>query len=157
VKGFCSDAEYEEFFQSVPEFERMPARVGIVLIKYWFSITDKEQNLRFVLRIHDPLKQWKLSPRDLESRRRWEDYAKAKEAMLERNHIPEAPWRVLEAVNKKRARLNCIAHLLTQIPYDAAPLVNPVPPAREYRPDYAPHARSEGPLRAGHVYAGAFD
>jgi polyphosphate kinase 2 len=137
VMGFCNDAEYEEFFHSVPEFERMLARAGIVLIKYWFSITDEEQNLRFLMRIHDPLKQWKLSPMDLESRRRWEDYTKAKEAMLERTHIPEAPWHVVEAVDKKRARLNCIAHLLTQIPYETVPHVDPVLPQREHRPDYA--------------------
>jgi len=137
VMGFCTDAEYEEFFQSVPEFERMLARAGIILIKYWFSITDDEQAMRFQLRIHDPLKQWKLSPMDLESRRRWEAYTKAKEVMLERTHLPEAPWYVVEAVNKKRARLNCIAHLLTQIPYEAVPHVDPVLPAREHRPDYA--------------------
>jgi polyphosphate kinase 2 len=137
VMGFCSDAEYEEFFQSVPEFERMLSRAGIVLIKYWFSITDEEQNMRFLMRVHDPLKQWKLSPMDLESRRRWEDYTKAKEAMLERTNIPEAPWHVVEAVNKKRARLNCISHLLTQIPYETVPHVDPVLPQREHRPDYA--------------------
>jgi polyphosphate kinase 2 len=137
VMGFCTDAEYEEFFLSAPEFERMLARAGIILIKYWFSITDDEQAMRFQLRIHDPLKQWKLSPMDLESRRRWEAYTKAKEVMLERTHLPEAPWHVVEAVNKKRARLNCIAHLLTQIPYEDVPHVDPVLPAREHRPDYA--------------------
>ena len=115
--GFCNDEQYEEFFRSVPEFERMLVRSGIQVIKYWFSITDEEQHLRFLSRIHDPLKQWKLSPMDLESRRRWEDYTKAKEAMLERTHIPEAPWWVVQAVDKKRARLNCIAHLLDQFPY----------------------------------------
>ncbi len=92
VMGFCTDEEYEDFFQSVPEFERLLARSGIILVKYWFSITDDEQNLRFLMRINDPLKQWKLSPMDLESRRRWELYTEAKEAMLERTHIPEAPW-----------------------------------------------------------------
>ena len=117
VMGFCSDEDYEEFFRSVPEFERMLVRSGIRLIKYWFSITDDEQHLRFLSRIHDPLKQWKLSPMDLESRRRWEDYTKAKEAMLERTHIPEAPWWVVQAVDKKRARLNCIHHLLAQFDY----------------------------------------
>jgi len=117
VMGFCSEDDVEEFFRSVPEFERMLVRSGIRLIKYWFSITDDEQHLRFLSRIHDPLKQWKLSPMDLESRRRWEDYTKAKEAMLERTHIPEAPWWVVQAVDKKRARLNCIAHLLEQFPY----------------------------------------
>jgi polyphosphate kinase 2 len=156
VMGFCTDEEYEEFFQSVPEFERMLKRAGIVLIKYWFSITDDEQNLRFQLRIHDPLKQWKLSPMDLESRRRWEDYTKAKETMLERTHIPEAPWHVVEAVNKKRARLNCIAHLLTQIPYEDVPHVQPVMPPREHRPDYARHPVPRE-LYVPDLYADKFD
>jgi polyphosphate kinase 2 len=156
VMGFCSDAEYEEFFQSVPEFERMLERAGIILIKYWFSITDEEQNLRFLMRIHDPLKQWKLSPMDLESRRRWEDYTKAKEAMLERTHIPEAPWHVVEAVSKKRARLNCIAHLLAQIPYQPITHTDPVLPQREHRPDYerTPIPRE---LYVPDVYAGKVD
>ena len=92
VMGFCNDEQYEEFFRSVPDFERMLVRSGIQVIKYWFSISDEEQHLRFLGRIHDPLKQWKLSPMDLESRRRWEQYTKAKEVMLERTHIPEAPW-----------------------------------------------------------------
>jgi polyphosphate kinase 2 len=100
VMGFCTPEEYEEFFRSVPEFERMLVRSGIKLLKYWFSITDEEQYLRFLGRIHDPLKQWKLSPMDLESRRRWEDYTKAKEVMLERSHIPEARWWVVHAVDK---------------------------------------------------------
>jgi len=117
VMGFCTDEEYEEFFRSVPEFEKMLVRSGITLLKYWFSITDEEQHLRFLGRIHDPLKQWKLSPMDLESRRRWEDYTKAKEIMLERTHIAEAPWWVVQAVDKKKARLNCISHLLGQLPY----------------------------------------
>jgi len=136
VMGFCSDDEYEEFFRSVPEFEKMLVRSGIKLIKYWFSITDDEQHLRFLGRIHDPLKQWKLSPMDLESRRRWEEYTKAKEIMLERTHIPEAPWWVVQAVDKKKARLNCIAHLLEQLPYHevAHPAVEL--PARVRNPDY---------------------
>ena len=117
VMGFCTEAEVEEFFRSVPEFERMLVRSGILLVKYWFSITDAEQALRFRMRIEDPLKQWKLSPMDVESRRRWEDYTRAKEDMLARTHIPEAPWWVVEAVDKKRARLNCIGHLLDQVPY----------------------------------------
>jgi len=136
VMGFCSDGEYEEFFQSVPEFERLLVRSGIVLVKYWFSITDDEQNLRFLMRINDPLKQWKLSPMDLESRKRWELYTKAKETMLERTHIPEAPWCVVEAVDKKRARLNCIAHLLTRIPYQEVPHEKPMLPARVHNPEY---------------------
>src|SRR5215467_10211088 len=117
VMGFCTDAQYEEFFHTAPEFERMLVRSGIQLIKYWFSITDEEQELRFRCRIHDPLKQWKLSPMDLESRRRWEEYTKAKEVMLERTHIPEARWWIVHAVDKKKARLNCMHHLLRQMPY----------------------------------------
>src|SRR5271169_1908061 len=117
VMGFCTDEEYEEFYRSVPEFERLLVRSGIRLLKYWFSITDEEQHLRFLGRLHDPLKQWKLSPMDLESRRRWEEYTKAKEVMLERSHIPEARWWIVQAVDKKRARLNFIAHLLKQFPY----------------------------------------
>jgi polyphosphate kinase len=139
VMGFCTEAEVEEFFRSVPEFERMLVRSGIVLIKYWFSITDDEQNLRFLMRIHDPLKQWKLSPMDLESRRRWELYTKAKEEMLERTHIPEARWWVVEGVDKKKARLNCIHHLLQQVPYQDVQHASIVMPAREHKPDYSRH------------------
>jgi polyphosphate kinase 2 len=136
VMGFCSEADVEEFFRSVPEFERMLVRSGIVLIKYWFSITDEEQHLRFLGRIHDPLKQWKLSPMDLESRRRWEQYTKAKEAMLERTHIAEAPWWVVQAVDKKRARLNCIAHLLSLMPYEEVAKPDIELPERVRHPDY---------------------
>jgi polyphosphate kinase len=136
VMGFCTDADVEEFFHSVPEFERMLVRSGIILIKYWFSITDDEQEFRFLMRIHDPLKQWKLSPMDVESRRRWEQYTKAKEAMLERTHIPEAPWWVVEAVDKKRARLNCIHHLISQIPYNEVKRPPVVLPARVRNPEY---------------------
>jgi polyphosphate kinase len=136
VMGFCSEADCEEFFRTVPEFERMLVRSGIVLVKYWFSITDEEQNRRFLMRIRDPLKQWKLSPMDLESRRRWELYTKAKETMLERTHIDEAPWWVVEAVDKKRARLNCIAHLLTRVPYEQVAHEKPVLPARVHNPEY---------------------
>jgi polyphosphate kinase len=136
VMGFCTEEQVEEFFRSVPEFERMLVRSGIILLKYWFSITDEEQNLRFLMRIHDPLKQWKLSPMDLESRRRWEMYTKAKEQMLERTHIPEAPWWVVEAVDKKRARLNCIHHLLSQIPHNEIAHEPVILPQREHKPDY---------------------
>ncbi len=136
VMGFCNDEQYEEFFRSVPEFERMLTRSGIQLVKYWFSITDEEQHLRFLSRIHDPLKQWKLSPMDLESRRRWEDYTRAKEIMLERTHIPEAPWWVVQAVDKKRARLNCIHHLLGQMPYQEPESPAIVLPERERHADY---------------------
>ena len=139
VMGFCSENDVEEFFRSVPEFERMLVRSGIILLKYWFSITDEEQQFRFSLRIHDPLKQWKLSPMDVESRRRWEDYTRAKEAMIERTHIDEAPWWVVEAVDKKRARLNCIAHLLTQIDYGDVPKQPVVLPDRVRNADYIRH------------------
>jgi polyphosphate kinase 2 len=136
VMGFCSDQQYEQFFRDVPEFEKMLVRSGIVLVKYWFSITDEEQHLRFQVRIHDPLKQWKLSPMDLESRARWERYTKAKETMLERTHIAEARWWIVEAVDKKRARLNCISHLLGLIPYQEVPHAPVVLPARIHNPDY---------------------
>lgn len=136
VMGFCTDEQYEEFFESVPEFERMLVRSGIRLIKYWFSISDDEQESRFMNRIYDPLKQWKLSPMDLESRRRWEDYTKAKEVMFERTHIPEAPWWVVEGDDKKKARLNCINHLLSQIPYEEIKRDEVVLPEREHHDNY---------------------
>jgi len=136
VMGFCDDAQYEEFFTSAPEFERMLVRSGIQLIKYWFSISDDEQQVRFLGRIHDPLKQWKLSPMDLESRRRWEAYTHAKEVMLARTHIPEAPWWVVRADDKKRARLNCIAHLLAQMPFEELPHTPILLPDRQRREDY---------------------
>jgi len=136
VMGFCTDDQYEEFFRSVPEFEKMLGRSGIQLLKYWFSISDEEQHLRFLSRIHDPLKQWKLSPMDLESRRRWEDYTKAKEAMIERTHIPEAPWWMVAADDKKKARLNCIAHLLSQVPYREVDHPTVVLPPRVRHEDY---------------------
>jgi polyphosphate kinase 2 len=139
VMGFCTDDQYDEFFQTVPEFERMLVRSGIQLIKYWFSISDEEQNARFLSRIHDPLKQWKLSPMDLESRRRWEEYTKAKEIMLERTHIPEARWWVVQAVNKKTARLNCIHHVLQQMPYVEFERPTIHMPEREYHEDYVRH------------------
>ena len=136
VMGFCTDAQYQEFFESVPEFERMLVRSGIRLIKYWFSISDDEQESRFMSRIYDPLKQWKLSPMDLESRRRWEDYTKAKEVMFERTHIPEARWWVVEGDDKKKARLNCINHLLSQIPYKKIERDEVVLPEREHHDNY---------------------
>jgi len=136
VMGFCTDEQYEEFFRTVPEFERMLVRSGIQLIKYWFSISDEEQHLRFLGRIHDPLKQWKLSPMDLESRRRWEEYTKAKEVMLERTHIAEAPWWVVQAVDKKKARLNCIHHLLSQMQYEEVSHPPIILPPRERHEDY---------------------
>ena len=137
VMGFCSESDVEEFFRSVPEFERMLVRSGIILIKYWFSITDEEQHLRFTMRIQDPLKQWKLSPMDLESRRRWEEYTKAKEIMLARSHIPEAPWWVVQAVDKKKARLNCIRHLLSLVPYQEVKRQGVALPPRLRTPTYS--------------------
>ena len=136
VMGFATDDEVEQFFQDVPEFERMLVRSGITLVKYWFSITDEEQQLRFLMRIHDPLKQWKLSPMDLQSRVRWEAYTKAKEDMLERTNIPEAPWYIVPANDKKRARLNCMSHLLSMIPYGEVPHEDIVLPDRVFNPDY---------------------
>lgn len=136
VMGFCSNEEYQEFFRTVPEFEKMLVRSGIILIKYWFSITDDEQYRRFLMRIHDPLKQWKLSPMDLESRRRWEDYTRAKEEMLTRSHTDVAPWWIVEADDKKRARLNCIHHLLEQIPRGEIESQQIELPAREYNANY---------------------
>ena len=135
VMGFASAAQVEEFFRDVPEFERMLVRSGIILVKYWFSITDEEQQLRFLMRIHDPIKQWKLSPMDLQSRVRWEHYTRAKEDMFARTNIPEAPWYIVEGNDKKRARLNCIAHLLLVVPYEEVPH-EPVLPDRVHNPDY---------------------
>jgi polyphosphate kinase 2 len=137
VMGFCNEVECEEFFRTVPEFEKMLVRSGITLVKYWFSITDEEQHRRFMLRSRDPLKQWKLSPMDLESRRRWELYTVAKEVMLDKTHIPEAPWWIVEANDKRRARLNCITHLLSQVPYAEVPHDPVTLPDRIHNPDYA--------------------
>src|ERR1700753_2332491 len=143
VMGFTTEEEVEEFFRSVPEFERMLSRSGIKLLKYWFSITDEEQHIRFLGRINDPLKQWKLSPMDLESRRRWEDYSRAKEVMLERTHIPEARWWVVHAVDKKRARLNMIYHLLQQFDYTETKKPPIVLPERERHEHYSRQAVPE--------------
>ncbi|MBF0357382.1 MAG: polyphosphate kinase 2 [Magnetococcales bacterium] len=118
VMGFCTDEEYREFLRSCPEFERMLVRSGIILIKYWFSVSDEEQERRFKSRTLDPTKQWKISPMDLESRSRWVEYSKAKDAMFAYTDIKQAPWHVVNADVKKHARLNCIHHLLSQIPYE---------------------------------------
>ena len=139
VMGFCSPEEYEAFFRDVPEFEKLIIRSGIQLVKYWFSITDAEQAFRFNARIADPLKQWKLSPMDLESRSRWEDYTQAKEVMLSRTSTPEAPWWVVKAVDKKGARLNCIRHLLSLVPYETVPHDPVLLPERVHHPDYHRH------------------
>jgi polyphosphate kinase len=136
VMGFATETQVEEFFRDVPEFERMLVRSGIVLVKYWFSITDEEQQCRFLMRIHDPVKQWKLSPMDLQSRVRWEHYTKAKEEMFARTNIAEAPWTIVEGNDKKLARLNCIAHLLSVIPYSEVPHQPVALPERVFNPDY---------------------
>lgn len=136
VMGFATEEQVEQFFRDVPEFERMLVRSGIQVVKYWLSITDEEQQLRFLMRIHDPIKQWKLSPMDLQSRVRWEQYTKAKEEMFDRTNIPEAPWYIVEGNDKKRARLNCIAHLLSLIPYEEVPHEPITLPERVYDPNY---------------------
>jgi polyphosphate kinase 2 len=140
VMGFATPQEVEDFFRDVPEFERMIVRSGIRLFKYWFSMTDEEQQLRFLMRIHDPMKQWKLSPMDLQSRVRWEDYTRAKEDMFARTSIAEAPWFVVEGNDKKRARLNCIDHLLSRIPYSEVPHTPVTLPNRVFNPEYERHA-----------------
>jgi polyphosphate kinase len=136
VMGFCSESEVQEFFKTVPEFEKMLVGSGIQIIKYWFSITDEEQHMRFQARIQDPMKQWKLSPMDLESRKRWEAYTKAKEEVLERTHTDYAPWWVIRANDKKRARLNCISHLLSVVPFEEVAQTGVELPARVRNPDY---------------------
>ena len=140
VNGFCSDQEYERYMQQVPEYEHMLYEDGLTIIKFWFSISKEEQLRRFESRARDPLKQWKLSPMDLESRRRWEEYTKAKEIMLKRTHIPESRWWVVQAVDKKRARLNCIDHLLKQFSYTEVPKVPIVLPEREHTEHYSRQA-----------------
>jgi polyphosphate kinase 2 len=132
VMGFCTDEEYQEFLRSCPEFERMLVRSGIILIKYWFSVSDRVQEKRFQARIQDPTRRWKLSPMDLESRTRWVEYSRAKDEMFRHTDIKQAPWYVVNADNKKRARLNVMAHLLSLIPYeDLSPTVIELPPRQE--------------------------
>ena len=134
--GFATEEQVERFMQDVPEFERMLVRNGTYVFKYWLSISDAEQQLRFVIRIHDPMKQWKLSPVDLQSRIRWEQYTKAKEEMFERTSIPEAPWYIVEGNDKKRERLNCIEHILSKIPYEDVAYDEIALPERVFSPDY---------------------
>ncbi|MEM6888994.1 MAG: polyphosphate kinase 2 [Pseudomonadota bacterium] len=136
VMGFATENEVKDFFQDVPEFERMLVRSGIRLVKYWFSITDEEQQMRFQVRAHDPLKQWKLSPMDLQSRVRWEQYTKAKEEMFLRTNIDEAPWYIVPGNDKKRARLNCMSHLLSIFPYTDVPHADIDLPDRVCNPEY---------------------
>jgi polyphosphate kinase len=132
VMGFCSPDEYHEFMQSCPEFERMLVRAGIILLKYWFSVSDDEQERRFQARILEPAKRWKISPMDIESRNRWVEFSKAKDAMLTHTNIPEAPWFTVEADDKRRAHLNCIRHILSKVPYeDLTPAAIELPPRAE--------------------------
>ena len=131
VMGFCSPAQVEEFMQSCPEFERMLVRSGITLLKYWFSVSDEEQEVRFRSRLKDPARRWKLSPMDLESRDRWVEFSRAKDDMFARSNIPEAPWFTVEADDKRRARLNCIRHILSKVPYvDMTPEAIDLPPRK---------------------------
>lgn len=136
VMDFADEDQVEQFFQDVPDFERMLVRSGIKVVKYWFSVSDEEQQMRFLMRIHDPMKQWKLSPMDLQSRVRWEQYTKAKEEAFARTNIPEAPWYIVEGNDKKRARLNCIDHLLSLFPYEDVPHEEITLPERVYNKDY---------------------
>ncbi|MGH0032803.1 MAG: polyphosphate kinase 2 [Myxococcota bacterium] len=131
VMGFCSDPEYQEFLRSCPEFERMLVRADIQVVKYWFSVSDDEQERRFQRRMKDPTRSWKLSPMDVESRSRWVEYSRAKDEMFEHTDIEQAPWYVVNADSKKRARLNCISHLLSQVDYED---LTPTPPILPERP-----------------------
>jgi polyphosphate kinase 2 len=143
VMGFCTEKQYNDFLQDCPEFERMLVRSGIILLKYWFSVSDEEQERRFQSRTIDPARRWKLSPMDLESRDKWIEYSKAKDAMFSHTNIPEAPWFTVEADDKKRARLNCIHHLLTKIPYqDMTPPAMELP-KRKAADNYARPPRNE--------------
>ena len=145
VMGFCSDAEYQEFLRACPLFEEMLVRSGIYLIKYWFSVNDEEQERRFVERMHNPIKRWKLSPMDVEARKHWVEYSRAKDVMLEHTDRKKTPWHIVDADNKKRARLNCIAHLLRQIPYKDLRPVELDLPARQPDTGYKrPKKSSQG-------------
>lgn len=136
VMGFCTYDEYNEFMRSCPQFEMMIQRSGIILIKYWFSVSDKEQEKRFQERINSPTKRWKISPMDLKAREKWVDYSRAKDDMFAATDVPESPWNVVEADDKKRARLNCISHLLETVPYEVLPLEDIELPPRQKAIDY---------------------
>jgi len=132
VMGFCTEEEHAEFLRSCPKFERLLVRSGLTLVKYWFSVSDEEQERRFQSRLTDPLKRWKLSPMDLESRKHWVEYSMAKDEMFRDTDIKQAPWYVVDADDKKRARLNCISHLLSLFPYvDLTPAPMALPPRQE--------------------------
>jgi polyphosphate kinase 2 len=136
VMGFCTDDEYWEFIRSCPEFERMLVRSGIILIKYWFSVSDAEQEKRFLARIEDRTKRWKLSPMDVEARSRWVEYSKAKDVMMQYTDISQSPWYVVNADNKRKARLNCISHFLSMIPYNDLTPQKVELPSRQENPGY---------------------
>jgi polyphosphate kinase 2 len=137
VMGFCTEEEYREFLRTAPEFERMLIRSGIILLKYWFSVSDEEQERRFEARNKNPIKRWKLSPMDLESRKRWFDYSRAKDAMFKATDLEDSPWYMVEADDKRRARLNCIAHLLSRIDYqDLTPMQITLPEPQQPDPEY---------------------
>jgi len=148
VMGFATEEEYEEFLRSCPEFERMLVRSGIQIIKYWFSVSDAEQEKRFQSRLKDPTKRWKLSPMDLEARNRWVEFSKAKDAMFARTDIPEAPWWVVEAEVKKRARLNVMSHLLTMVPYED---LTPSAPELPARPKVSDEGYVRPPKESQHI------
>jgi polyphosphate kinase len=132
VMGFCTEEEYREFLRSCPEFERMLIRSGIILLKYWFSVSDEEQEHRFQARLDDPTKRWKLSPMDLESRKKWIEYSKAKDEMFAHTDTKQSPWYVVHSDDKRRAHLNCISHLLSKIPYkDLTPEPIDLPPRQD--------------------------
>ena len=136
VMGFCTDDEYWEFIRSCPEFERMLVRSGIILIKYWFSVSDAEQEKRFLARIEDRTKRWKLSPMDVEARSRWVEYSKAKDVMMQYTDISQSPWYVVNADNKRKARLNCISHFLSMVPYNDLTPEKVELPSRQENPGY---------------------
>ncbi|HEV3280205.1 MAG TPA: polyphosphate kinase 2, partial [Acidimicrobiales bacterium] len=136
VMGFCTDEEYRRFLRQCPVFEHQLLEDGIILVKYWFSVSDEEQERRFHSRLDDPLRRWKLSPIDLEARQRWVDYSRAKDAMFEATDTPDSPWFVVEADDKRRARLNCIAHLLSRVPYQLVRTAKPTLPKRRLEEHY---------------------
>jgi polyphosphate kinase len=152
VLGFCTEEEHRDWMRSTPEFERMLVRSGIILLKYWFSVSDAEQERRFQDRAQDPLKRWKLSPMDLKSRERWVDFSRAKDVMFDATDIPEAPWHTIEADDKRRARLNCITHILQSIPYEDA-LPGPINlPPRPEQADYKRPPKTRHPIVDEHLW-----
>jgi polyphosphate kinase 2 len=144
VMGFCTDAEYERFLRNTPEMEHFMIESGIILIKYWLEVSNDEQERRFLQRIEDPTKQWKLSPMDLESRRRWYDYSKARDVMLAATDVPRSPWYIVRSDDKKRARLNCITHLLSRLPYEEVPHKPVKLPKRDTKGEYDYNAPMAG-------------